>query len=587
MRITASRIGSLFVFGIGIALGGCASQTGDHTMGDGYATTSSDSEALTVVCGAHTNGPVQGVDVSYYQGNFNWAGAHVQFGAARISDGSGFIDPDFASNWSKMKAAGVIRSAYQFFEPGENEVTQANLVISKVGKLGAGDLPVMLDIEVTGGQSPSTIRTRAQHWLDMVEAGTGKRPFVYSYGSFLETNLGSGFGKYPLWIANYGPVCPSVPSGWSNWKVWQYSDGGGSLDHDVFNGTLAELKAFAGELPPRGYLDAASCSTITGWAQDQPVPTTSIDVTVTVDATLGHTGTGSFNLVANATRTDLKTAIGSENHGFSIATPLSLLDTEAHHVYAYGVPITSGLTTTLLTNAPKAITCPYATAPLSAEKAVKRHIVSSASLTSWKLSRFFSLAPETAATVAAYPDGDDFPTAPEVVKSDDGSAAVYVIDGAVKRHVVNKASLSAWHLTVTTMTAAKLDAIPQGPDWLLTPFLMEAVGAPEVYAIDLAPATAPGSEPSGEDGESTSESQLPTGLATSVEGNTSGQADDGSDATGANAGSGGGASESSGCSVTKGGRGSKDGEGAIAIFGLALGIAAARKRRSSARARRA
>ncbi|MEO7112540.1 MAG: GH25 family lysozyme, partial [Polyangiaceae bacterium] len=74
-------------------------------------------------------------------------------------------------------------------------------------------------------------------------------PFVYSYASFLQDNLGSGFGKYPLWIAGYGESCPSVPSGWTNWVVWQYSDGSGSLDHDVFNGSLATLKdTYAGPL---------------------------------------------------------------------------------------------------------------------------------------------------------------------------------------------------------------------------------------------------------------------------------------------------------------------------------------------------
>ncbi len=198
-------------------------------------------DALTTVCGASTTGAVQGYDVSTYQGAFNWATNKVPFGAARISDGTGSVDDTFDGNWSGMKAQGILRSAYQFFEPGEDEVAQANLVISKVGKLGAGDLPVMLDIEVTGSQTPATIQTKAKHWLALVAAGTGKTPFVYSYASFLQDNLGSGFGKYPVWIAGYGEACPSVPSGWTNWVVWQYSDVSGKLDHDVFNGPLTTL----------------------------------------------------------------------------------------------------------------------------------------------------------------------------------------------------------------------------------------------------------------------------------------------------------------------------------------------------------
>jgi lysozyme len=242
MRV-ATRMKLGLLFSSAVLLAACAGNSGD-----GESTGSTD-DALTTVCGASTTGPTQGYDVSTYQGAFDWSTHKVAFGAARISDGLGSIDARFDGNWSGMKTNGVLRGAYQFFEPGEDEVAQANLVISKVGKLGEGDLPVMLDVEVTGGQSPATIQTKAKHWLELVEAGTGKRPFVYSYASFLQTNLGSGFGKYPLWIAGYGESCPSVPSGWTNWAFWQYSDGNGALDHDVFNGSLATLKdTYAGPL---------------------------------------------------------------------------------------------------------------------------------------------------------------------------------------------------------------------------------------------------------------------------------------------------------------------------------------------------
>ena len=67
-------------------------------------------------------------------------------------------DSQFTSNWSKMKAAGVLRGAYQFFEPGDDIAAQANLMIQAVGVLGDGDLPCMIDVEVTGGQSGATMR---------------------------------------------------------------------------------------------------------------------------------------------------------------------------------------------------------------------------------------------------------------------------------------------------------------------------------------------------------------------------------------------------------------------------------------------
>ena len=211
----------------------------------------SSNAALSTVCGAPPSGAVQGVDVSVYQGAFDWnaqkAGG-ISFGYARIGDGLGG-DSEFTSNWSNMKAAGVLRGAYQFFEPGEDEVAQANLMIGAVGKLGQGDLPCMIDVEVTGGQSGGTIAAKVAHWISLVQQGTGKAPIIYTGPYFWEDNVGSAsFGATPLWVADYGPSCPLIPSGWATWTFWQYSDGGGSLDHDVFNGTLADLQKLAGSV---------------------------------------------------------------------------------------------------------------------------------------------------------------------------------------------------------------------------------------------------------------------------------------------------------------------------------------------------
>jgi len=56
----------------------------------------------------------------------------------------------------------------------------------------------------------------------------------------------TAFGKYPLWIADYGVSQPLIPAGWTKMTMWQYSDSNGALDLDRFQGTLAELKTFAG-----------------------------------------------------------------------------------------------------------------------------------------------------------------------------------------------------------------------------------------------------------------------------------------------------------------------------------------------------
>lgn len=483
---------------LSLALGACAVESGP-----GESVGSSD-DAVTKVCGVATNGPVQGYDVSYYQGSFNWNAAKangIAFGYARISDGLGFIDPKFGPNWAGMKTAGVLRGAYQFFEPGQDATAQANLVVQTLGKLQDGDLPAMIDVEATGGQSPATVAAKVKTWLQIVEQGTGRRPFIYSGSYFWQDNVkDTSLGAYPFWIAAYGPPCPSLPPGWSNWLMWQYSDGGGSLDHDVFNGTLAQLQAYARDpdAAPRGYLDTADCTQIAGWAQDQDKPTASIDVHLYFDGPAG-TSTTARALTADGTRQDLCKAIGSCDHGFAIPPPRALRDNKPHQVYAYGINTNSSGNNPLLTNAPKTLTC--APVPLP-PKMARRWVTSATVLDAWKFDRLeIGVYPDAA--IAALPKVADAPAKPSLAKGDDGAPEVWVLDGTRKRHVLNLASLDAWRFDETTIVktpAAKLAAMTTGPAWPKEPILVRAEGGPEVDVLDVDETAAPGTTPPGAPG---------------------------------------------------------------------------------------
>lgn len=198
---------------------------------------------------------VSGIDVSEYQGRITWSAvraAGYEFAITRIGDGT-YRDPTFATNWAEIKAAGMIRGAYQYFEPALDPIAQANIVIAKVGRLGPGDLPVMLDVEATGGQSPATITARIHQWMDAVAAGTGKQPFLYTGAYFWDDNVKSAdFASVPINVAWYGTTCPGLPNAWRNWHFHQFSSTGsvsgisGNVDLDVWNGSLAQLRAFAG-----------------------------------------------------------------------------------------------------------------------------------------------------------------------------------------------------------------------------------------------------------------------------------------------------------------------------------------------------
>jgi lysozyme len=557
-------------FSLAAVIAGCSSPSGEDATG-------SSDDALTRVCGAQTSGAVQGRDVSVYQGAFNWAGANVDFGAARISDGLGSIDSQFDGNWARMKSSSTLRSAYQFFEPGESEVAQANLVISKVGKLGAGDLPVMLDIEVTGGQSPATIRAKAQHWLDLVEAGTGKRPFIYSYASFLQDNLGSGFGKYPLWIAGYGETCPSVPSGWTNWVIWQYSDGGGTLDHDVFNGTLAQLKATYASDPVQveGYLDSATTS-VAGWAVDMNAPTKALSVDVYFGGAAGAGGYG-VEVTADLSRPDVAKATGAgADHGYSVNTPLFYCDTHAHPVYAYAHQVSDGKAVEL-TDAPRNTTC----APTTSPKGLLRHIDSEAELTSWAFDQHTSQRWMTTADKATHTVGADWP-ADRVLGRTASDGAIYLVDGTTKRHVQSTASLAAWKLN-TLKTVAWTDAeaatYADGAALPLEPTLIQAVGDTAIYVLDADPPPDPTEADAGVGTPLTDDGGSDLGASPAAADVDASATDVPSDPTSASNGDANGANGSSGgCSAAP--SSSQEGGAGFLVLGLVAGVITLMRRRS-------
>ncbi|HEX7603874.1 MAG TPA: GH25 family lysozyme [Polyangiaceae bacterium] len=229
----------------------CSSSSGENAC-------TADGAALSVCAKGPT---VPGLDVSYYQGTIDWNAvkkAGKVFAIARVSDGTGFTDPTFVKNWQGMKSAGIIRGVYQFFRPNQDPIAQADLMLAQLkaaGGLAADDLQPVMDMEVSGGLGPAAIQANMQKWLTYVEGKTGRKPIIYT-AAFMSSNVGTGFTKYPLWVANYGPVCPTMPSGWTQWVMWQSSSTGsvagisGSIDVDEFNGTLSDLKKFIDPTPP-------------------------------------------------------------------------------------------------------------------------------------------------------------------------------------------------------------------------------------------------------------------------------------------------------------------------------------------------
>jgi GH25 family lysozyme M1 (1,4-beta-N-acetylmuramidase) len=217
-------------------------------------------EQDATVCGV---GPtVKGIDVSYYQGSINWASvkaAGVEFAFIRVSDGTGFEDPNFDTYWAGSRANGIVHGAYQFFRPGQDVIAQADLLLSKIGNtIAADDLPPVLDVEAADGLSAAQVGAKVKQWVDHVTAALGRPPIVYTGYYFWRDSVGSlDESASPLWHAQYtSAACPLIADTWSTWAFWQYTSTGtvagisGSVDVDRWNGDMAALTAFLGPPTP-------------------------------------------------------------------------------------------------------------------------------------------------------------------------------------------------------------------------------------------------------------------------------------------------------------------------------------------------
>lgn len=203
--------------------------------------------------------PVDGVDVSRYQGYIQWdviASQDIDFAFIKATEGSSYRDPNFAYNWAGARQYGIHSGAYHFFSFESSGQTQAANFINTVGEL-ENDLPPVVDLEFYGDYAADPLskedtRRILDELLDELEDFYGVKPIIYTTPkAYYQYIFGSGYGDYPLWMRNtyYKPT--------EDWTFWQYSDKGmlqgydGKqtdntemyIDLNVYNGSYEEFLA--------------------------------------------------------------------------------------------------------------------------------------------------------------------------------------------------------------------------------------------------------------------------------------------------------------------------------------------------------
>jgi len=225
-----------------------------------------------------------GIDVSRWQPIIDWkkvVDSGVSFVFIKLSQAD-MVDPLFLSHWQRAREVGLLRGAYHYFSPASRWGSAAT-IFSNALLEDPGELPPVLDIEITGGLVNRELVRGIDAWLWLVRAQQRRAPMIYTGPGFWNSTVITGlkvplyvdgFNTYDLWEAQYPYATdnpnakipyPPLPEraviesfnkqiplkGCLPWKFWQYTGRGkvdgipGNVDMNIFNGTEDELKMFA------------------------------------------------------------------------------------------------------------------------------------------------------------------------------------------------------------------------------------------------------------------------------------------------------------------------------------------------------
>ena len=211
------------------------------------ACTSLNSNEKTTSLSNNTN--LTGIDISKYQGKIDFEkvkAAGIQYVFVRATEGITYQDAFFKQNFKEAREAGLIIGAYHFYETDDDPVSQLKNFTSLV-TLQSGDLPPVVDIEKLHDNDKKDLTSNIQTYLDGLEQHYKTKPIIYSGKNFANKYITS-FSDYPLWLAEYQSLYPTLPQGWDKWTFWQYSQTGKvdgvSTDVDInrYNGAESSFK---------------------------------------------------------------------------------------------------------------------------------------------------------------------------------------------------------------------------------------------------------------------------------------------------------------------------------------------------------
>ena len=212
-----------------------------------------------------------GTDVASYQHPggqpIDWravAASGQAFTIVKATESTTYTNPYAMADVAGARSAGLVVGVYHFANPAVSATAQADYFARQVNGFGGTLLPPALDLEVTGGLSPSALITWTSAFLTRLRQDTGRTPMIYTGPYFWSTAMAGSkaFVQYPLWEAHWTTAAqPQQVASWPSFTIWQYSNGTyGSpapvpgipalVDRSRFAGTKAQLAALASTSRP-------------------------------------------------------------------------------------------------------------------------------------------------------------------------------------------------------------------------------------------------------------------------------------------------------------------------------------------------
>lgn len=172
------------------------------------------------------------IDVSHHNDRIDFnkvKNAGIKAIIHKATQGISYRDPKYGKRKSEAESRNLLWGAYHF-GTNHNGTAQAEHFLKTVDCGCGNKYPILaLDIEENGGNTMSL--TNAEAFVEHIKEKTGKCPLIYGgyYLKQIVSKKSTVLTSCPLWLSQYSNQ-PSMPQGWSDFTLWQYTDGSSGSD---------------------------------------------------------------------------------------------------------------------------------------------------------------------------------------------------------------------------------------------------------------------------------------------------------------------------------------------------------------------